>query len=352
MNKNLIIRADVSVKIGTGHVMRCIALAQAWQDQDGDVTFMSHCDSETLRQRILDEGFDFIPIEKPYPDPDDLHSTLEILSAMSQQLSATRPWLVLDGYHFAPDYQKAIRGNGYKLLVIDDMAHLDHYHADILLNQNIQAPSLRYSYDKDTVKLLGCEYALLRREFLKYKDWKRKIPEKAQKILVTMGGSDPYNVTLKVIRALNSLNVTDLDVRIVVGPANPNIKSLENELHLSPFIFHLLHGVGDMSELMAWADMAVSAGGSTCWEMCFMGLPTILIVTADNQEGIVAGLDEMGVGNSLGWFSEVSVLNISRSLNCICQDHRTREMMSLRGNKLIDGNGASRVINVMKDVAN
>jgi UDP-2,4-diacetamido-2,4,6-trideoxy-beta-L-altropyranose hydrolase len=352
MNKNLIIRADANTCIGTGHVMRCIALAQAWQGQGGDATFLSHCDSKALHQRIIDEGFDFIPIEKPHPHSNDLHSTLELLSAIGHQPSTKSPWLALDGYHFTPDYQKAIRENGYKLLVIDDMAHLDHYHADILLNQNIHASRLHYSCDMDTVKLLGCEYVLLRREFLKYKDWKREIPDKAKKILVTMGGSDPDNVTLKVIRALNSLNFTDFDVRIVVGPANPNIKSLENELHLSPFIFHLLHGVGNMPELMAWADMAVSAGGSTCWEMCFMGLPTILIVTADNQEGIVARLDEMGLGNSLGWFSEVSGLNISRSLNCICQDHRMREMMSLKGNKLIDGNGTSRVINVMKDLAN
>ena len=120
--------------------------------------------------------------------------------------------------------EKAIRKNDYRLIVIDDMAHLDHYHADILLNQNIHASSLRYSCERDTVKLLGCEYVLLRMEFLKYKDWKRDIPYKAKNILVTMGGGDPDNVTLKVIRALNSLYDWDLEVIIVAGPAGWRVK--------------------------------------------------------------------------------------------------------------------------------
>jgi spore coat polysaccharide biosynthesis predicted glycosyltransferase SpsG len=196
MKQNLIIRADADAHMGTGHIMRCIALAQAWQERGGDVTFLSHCDSEALRKRVIDEGFDFIPIEKPHPDSYDLGHTLKILEQFKIQNSKFKTWFVIDGYHFTPHYQKAIRENGYKLLVIDDMAHLDHYHADILLNQNIHASSLHYSCDRDTVKLMGCEYVLLRKEFLKYKDCKREIPEKAKKILVTMGGADPDNVTL------------------------------------------------------------------------------------------------------------------------------------------------------------
>ena len=146
------LRTDGGSRIGTGHVMRCIALAQAWQEQGGNVTFLSHCDSIILRQRIIDEGFDFMPIEKPCPHPDDLTQTLNVLKRhapclprgiLAQWNTNSIPsrrrlfhwgpmpdalWLALDGYHFTPAYQKAIKQNGYKLLVIDDMAHLDHYH--------------------------------------------------------------------------------------------------------------------------------------------------------------------------------------------------------------------------------
>jgi UDP-2,4-diacetamido-2,4,6-trideoxy-beta-L-altropyranose hydrolase len=351
-SKHIYIRADADTQIGSGHLMRCLALAQAWKELGGIVTFISACESESLKVRVSSEGFELIPIEKPYPDPDDLNSTLEVRSAMSHELSNTSPWLVLDGYHFTSDYQKTIREKGYKLMVIDDMAHLDHYHANILLNQNIHASGLNYSCDRDTVKLLGCDYILFRSEFLKYQGWKREIPGKAKKILVTMGGSDPDNVTLKVIRALNSLSEPHLEVKIVVGPANPNIDSLEKELSISPSSFQLLPKVGNMPELMAWADMAVSAGGSTCWELAFMGLPAILIVTGDNQIGLAAGLGEIEVVNNLGWFSEVSIVDISRTVNSLGSDKKLRKKMSQQGNELVDGEGFLKIINAMKQAAN
>ncbi len=373
MNKNLIIRADATTRIGTGHIMRCIALAQAWQEQGGGITFLSHCDSEALHQRIIDEGFDFIPIEKPCPHPDDLTQTLSVLKRhapclprgiLAQWNTNSIPsgrrlfhwgpmphapsWLVLDGYHFTSDYQKAIREIGYKLLVIDDMAHLDHYRADILLNQNIHASCLHYSCDRDTVKLLGCEYVLLRREFLKYKDWKREIPEKAKKILVTMGGSDPDNVTLKVVKALNSLNDQDLEVKIVAGPANPNINSLEKELRLSPFTFHLLYNVGNMPELMTWADMAISAGGSTCWEVAFMGLPFLTIVLTDNQTNISRGLCEEGASFDMCWHTELSSEKIALSLLDIIDNRNVRKKYSIAGQQLVDGRGARMVVGAVE----
>jgi UDP-2,4-diacetamido-2,4,6-trideoxy-beta-L-altropyranose hydrolase len=347
MNKKLIIRADAITDIGTGHIMRCIALAQAWKDQGGNVTFLSRCDSKNLQQRINNEGFEFIPIEKPHPDSYDLGHTLEILEQLKIQNSKFKTWVVIDGYHFTPDYQKAIIENGYRLLVIDDTAHLDHYHADILLNQNIHALSLRYSCDRDTLKLLGCEYVLLRSEFLNYKDWKRVIPDKAKKILVTMGGSDPDNVTLKVIRALNSLNDPDLEVKIVAGPANPNISSLEKELYLSPFTVHLLSSVSNMPELMAWADIAISAGGSTCWEIAFMRLPSLIITTADNQANIVKELGNARAIIDLGWHKNISMEQYRRVFKEISQDRSKRSYLSKKGQKLVNGKGVMEIIKAM-----
>ena len=343
----LLIRADSTTRIGTGHIMRCLALAQLWQDHGGKVTFLSHCESEALRQRILNEGFEFIPIEKPHPDTDDLGFTLDILSAISCQPSATSLWLVLDGYHFTPDYQKSIRENGYRLLIIDDMAHLNHYHADILLNQNIHASSLRYSCDRDTVKLLGCEYILLRREFLKHKDWKRKIPQKANKILVTMGGADPDNVTLKVIRAFNSLNNLDLEVKIVAGPSNSNIMNLQKELAKSVFSFEFLVSVKNMPHLMAWADLSISAAGSTCWELAFMCLPSLIITVADNQIGIAKALQQAGAAIHLGWYDEITPNSIAETLQKMLYNQERMEDISESGYKLVDGRGGKRVLRSM-----
>ena len=117
----LYIRADGDGKIGTGHIMRCIALAQTWQDQGGEVTFISHCDSVPLKQRMHDEGISLIPIDRVCPDPSDIETTLSILK---KDLTDKKTWLVLDGYHFTSEYQKAIREKGIRLLVMDDMNHL------------------------------------------------------------------------------------------------------------------------------------------------------------------------------------------------------------------------------------
>ena len=344
MKKILVIRADATTHIGTGHVMRCITLAQTWQDQGGDVTFLSHCDSEALRRRVIDEGSNFIPIEKPHPNSYDLAYTLEKLEQLKTQNSKLKTWVAVDGYHFTPDYQKAIRKSGHKLLVIDDMAHLDHYHADILLNQNIHASRLTYSCDRDTVKLLGCEYVLLRKEFLKYKGWRREIPEKAKKILVTMGGADPDNVTLKVIKTLTTLNDHDLETRIVVGPSNPNIDTLENALLSSQCSMHILQGIENMSELMAWADVAVSAGGSTCWEIAFMGLPNMIIILAENQQAIGEQLDAEEVAINMGWHGKVTTDKIAYMLHAMTLDKKVRAEMYGRGQKLVDGNGVERIV--------
>ena len=335
---NLYIRADAGAKIGTGHIMRCIALAQAWRDGGGKVIFLSHCESDTLCQRIIDEGFDLISVENPHPDPNDLSQTLAYL----KHLSPT--WFILDGYHFTPDYQKAIRDAGIRLLIIDDMNHLPHYHADILLNQNIYAESLWYSCESSTKLLLGAKYVLLRREFLKWRGWDRKIPDVASKVLVTLGGSDPDNVTLKVIQALQKIGIPDLEVKIVVGPSNPHVKSLKDTMSSAPSSVLILENVNNMPELMAWADLAVSGGGSTSWELAFMGVPSVVLVMAENQSVIAEELGRIGIVFNLGWHEQVSSSQVAQAVARLLLSAEARAGMTSRGLNLVDGDGVGRVL--------
>ncbi len=333
---SIVIRADASAKIGTGHIMRCIALAQAWQDRGGHVTFISHCESDALRKRILQEGFQFLFLDNPHPDPSDLKQTLERLSAKCS--------LVLDGYHFTPDYQKAIRDAGIRLLVIDDMNHLPHYHADILLNQNIHAQDLKYRCDEDTTLLLGTSFVLLRREFLKYRDFKRQIPYRAKNILVTLGGSDPDNVTFKVIEALKLLNEPDIAGRIIIGPANPHQETLRKAIVSADFMAELLINPPNMPELMAWADMAISAGGSTCWELTFMGVPSIILVSAENQAAVVEYLMNKKVIVNLGFFAKCTKERISYACKTLIGSSIARTSLSQQSIALINGSGPDHVI--------
>ena len=121
--------------------------------------------------------------------------------------------------------------------------------------------------------LLGTRYVLLRREFWPWRGWRREIPAVARKVLVTLGGGDPDNVTLKVIRALAQVEIEGLEAVVVVGPANPHLEELQAAVKDTPHPIRLESNVTNMPELMAWADVAITAGGSTCWETAFMGLP-------------------------------------------------------------------------------
>ncbi len=227
------------------------------------------------------------------------------------------------------------------------MAHLDHYTADIILNQNINAEELSYSCEPETQLLLGTDYVLLRDEFLAYQNWRRKIPEVAKKILVTMGGSDPYNVTVKVLEALNLVDVTELEIKVVIGTSNPHFNALKKAVKNTKHNMELLQNIFNISELMAWADMAVSSCGITSWELAFMGLPAILIITASNQQWIAAGLNRFGAAANLGWYSDISTKLINNQLNELLLKKGIRSNMNRKGIQLVDELGAKRLIDKM-----
>ena len=339
---HLYIRTDANGKIGAGHIMRCIALAQAWQYQGGEVTFISCCENDPIRERITQEGFSFVSIVRPHPHSSDLTQTLNIIESKRPN-DPSSVWLVLDGYHFTPEYQKAIRDTGNYLLVIDDMNHLPQYHANILLNQNIHAPDLNYHCDEDTALLLGTRYVLLRREFLKYRGFKRQIPDQAKNILVTLGGADPDNVTLKVIEALKLLDYPEIEVKIIIGPANPHQNLLSQTLFSSFSAFELLINPPDMPELMAWADLAISAAGSTCWELAFMQLPFVAIVAAENQCQSAQKLANRLV-TVFNVADNMFIKNIVHSLKYLLNNKIIREKLSGSIQNLIDGAGVNRTM--------
>jgi UDP-2,4-diacetamido-2,4,6-trideoxy-beta-L-altropyranose hydrolase len=336
---SLLFRVDAGTQIGTGHVMRCLALAQAWQAEGGRAVFLSDCESEVLCRRIETAGIGFIPLNAPHPDPADLQETLASL----EELGAA--WLVLDGYHFAPTYQQAVREAGYRLLVIDDTAHWPEYHADILLNQNIYASALAYVCDPNTTLLLGTRYVLLRPEFLVWRGWQREISGVARRALVTLGGSDPDNVTLKAVRALQQID--GLETVVIVGGSNPHHAQLQAAVSDARCNMRMVHNPTNVPELMAWADVAVSASGSTCWELAFMGLPGVLIVLALNQQGVAIELERQGVAVNLHEQEAVDAPAIASAVRELLPDRGRRQEMCARGRQLVDGYGALRVVNAM-----
>jgi len=338
----LVIRADANAHIGTGHLMRCLALAQGWKDSGGEVVFATACSNDNLLGRLYDEGFRVHKIENPYPNPQDWEATREILEEHKGA------WLVIDGYHFDSSYQRLVKESGHPLLAIDDYGHADHYYADIVLNQNLHAESLTYSCEPYTKLLLGTKYVLLRREFLKWRGWKREMPEVARKVLVTMGGSDPENVTLKVISAINMVDFEPLEVAVVIGPTNPHYEALEIAARTSRHSIILMRDVPNMPELMSWADIAIAAGGTTCWELAFMGLPAVLVAMAENQTLIARSLSGKIIACNLGWHEIVNSNDIAKATSTLLIDYEQRFHMSREAQKMVDGEGVKRILNEVK----
>lgn len=332
--QSLVFRTDVSPNIGMGHLMRCLALGRAWKDsnKDVDVVFIAYCKSYKILEKINKEGFRIYTLQQL----SDIETTIAILERENPD------WVVLDGYHFNHKYQGLIKEAGYKLLVIDDFAHLEHYSADLILNQNYGAEMFSYNAEPYTRFLLGTGYVLLRREFLRYESHKRKIPDFARKILITMGGADLENHTNKILKAIELIDNL-LNVKVVIGASNPHYGSIKEKKYKSRHNIEILTDVDDMALLMAWADVAVSAGGTTIWELAFMELPSVLGIVADNQEGAVNALVRQGVP-SVGWIKNVSIKDIKELLEHVLSNKNLRKDLAEKGKQIIDGKGTYRII--------
>lgn len=344
---HLYVRADADSQIGIGHVMRCIALAQEWKDQGGQVTFINYCENELVYRRIINEGFNLVKLKHICPHTSDLEMTITILNDRNNIESK---WVVLDGYHFTSDYQISIRNSTTHLLVIDDMNHLKSYHADIILNNNIYAPKIKYNCENNTTCILGTEYILLRNEFYNYLDYKRNIPDHANNILVSLGGADPKNMTLKIIEILKQIKNNEINAKIIIGPENKYQDIISKSISSARFNAELIINPKNMPELMAWADLAISYCGTTVWEYAFMGLPSCIISLNPLQENIAMELDQKMICNYLGSDEIINYRKIHEIIENLIVSKNNRIIMSKNGKNLVNIEGRKKVINKLKEM--
>ena len=327
----LLIWAETSVAIGTGHVMRCLALAQAWKRAGGAATFLLQEGSSGVAERIVAEGFSLETVREQ-----DLSRAFVRDSGCEL--------VVLDGYGIGSSEQAALRAAGVAVLFLDDYGHADHYSARWVLNQNPYAqPGMYAKRDGDTRLLLGPAYALLREEFLPWIGWTRTIADRATKILVTMGGSDAGNASTRILGSLVCLGRRDLEVVVAVGGGNPHQAALQRAIEQSPVRIRMMQNVRDMPALMAWADIAIAAAGGTSYELCYMGLPSILLVAADNQRGVAESLASLGAAADAGAMQEFKPEAFVGLLCALLESSAQRKGMSQKGRELVDGMGAERV---------
>jgi len=345
----VIFRVDASLQMGTGHIMRCLTLAQALKEKGANVEFICRKHEGNLIDKIRSNGFvvhELKMFEETKVDTKLAHS--HWLGATQQQdadacvdiFKAKKvDWLIVDHYALDEQWQKRLKPYYEKLMVIDDLADRKHQ-CDILLDQTFGRQQEDYSAftPKDCQLLLGSQYALLRPEFATWRPYsleRRSKPEFKQ-LLINMGGVDVDNVTETVLDELKTYNLpNDINITVVMGGSAPHLESVKSKAMTLPYKTEVRVDVDNMAEIMANSDVAIGAAGATTWERCCLGLPTIQIVIADNQIDIAKNLDSINVIQLHDSKHQLSkgIDNISSSISKI----------SLASSSIVDGSGASRV---------
>ncbi len=331
----IIVRSDATPQMGTGHVMRCIALAQAAQSRRIPVTIIGHIGVPWVQQRLVLEGINFVNLEGPAPVLED---PVKLLQQFQIEESAAAQWVVLDGYHFGLDCQQAVRNAGYKLLVIDDYAHLPEYSCDILLNQNLDSQELLYQGAVDSF-LRGPEFALIRNEFISHRAslvGNKRYSDDVNRLLISLGGGNFIKDLKKIALGLANPLLCDSNIKIVAG-AMPG-KEVLNLFNSCPGCVELVESTNDMPQLMAWADLCISAGGSSCWELCLLGVPFLTVCVAENQKRIIEGLAAREIAPKFN----------QQSFNEMLSSRKMRYKSGQNGMVLVDGHGAIAVLQKME----
>ena len=356
-------RADASVQIGTGHVMRCLTLADELTRQGHECRFFCRAHAGHLGDLIVSKGYGLTllpasshnePLANTQnsddyarwlgvPWQEDASQTLECITQWKPD------WLVVDHYALDAEWEYALAHVVGRIMVIDDLANRAH-ECSLLLDQNLGRVASDYDglLPEGCQRLIGPGYALLRPEFSALREQslsRRKNPE-LKRILISLGGVDRTNVTGQVLDALSESTLpvsTELD--IIMGSSAPYLDEVRQQAAQLPFKATVSVGVTDMAERMCLADLSIGAAGSTSWERCCLGLPAITVVLAENQRLIGEALSENGAGLL------VNVDRIREDLPMMVESIMASEneclLLARQAAMVCDGAGVERVVSVL-----
>jgi len=356
MSQLVLIRTDSSQKIGTGHVMRCLTLAEKLRELGATVEFITREHQGNMNKQIASKGFKVYLL--PNPDINQQQNLVgyEQWLGVKQDIDADQTiqivqdreisWLIVDHYALDHNWEDKLRHYTKKIMVIDDLANRKH-DCDLLLDQNYTHDKNRYNrlLTPDTTRLLGPKYALLRKEFIKNIN-SRIQNTTIKKLFVFFGGSDLNNLTMLSIIALTQPKLNHLSVDVVIGSTNPYQLELKKEVEKHKNIkLHIQ--IDNISELMLKADFALGAGGSTTWERMALGLPSIVVTTADNQVAFTKDLDKDGYIKWIGSYDKISKQAVYNAIIEFIQKAQYLCDQSMKSKKLVDGCGGNKVAMVL-----
>ena len=348
--------------------MRCLTLAEALRAKGAQCYFISRAHAGHLLELIYQRDFAItvLPVE---PSPKSIDS--QVASERSKdpahapwlgcdwQIDAEQThaimetlhpdWLVVDHYALDQRWEVALRPYCQKLMVIDDLADRPHQ-CDMLLDQNLGRQLQDYSSLVPTKckVLIGPQYALLRPEFagLRLYSLQRRQQPAFKKLLITMGGVDQNNATGQVLQALQSCNLPQAcRIRVVMGPNAPWLQQVRAIAEGMPWQTEVLVNINNMAQTMADSDLAVGAAGSTSWERCCLGLPTLIVVLADNQRLSAQALKDANAAFLIGDMNDIYE-KLPLAINASMIRYRLQQMIAAT-NSISDGRGVDKVLSIM-----
>ena len=354
---NIIIRVDASIHIGSGHVMRCLVLANSLRDQGHEVSFASRPQQGDLIEFVRGKGFVVTELVTPthWSKPQNSSDYAGWLQVTWQedaesfiQEAPDVDLIIIDHYGINADWELLASNRlACKVFAIDDL--LRKHHADMILDQTLlRKPASYTEVNANVVALTGCDFALLNPQFSarRLKAMKKSSPSLQVKILVSMGGIDQPNATLKTLKALSELIVNKPFITVLLSPNAPHYESVKQFCEKNTCWIRHITFVDDMAKLMLSHDVAIGAPGTTSWERACLGLPSIIVPLAENQKTISAQLVQASAA------IKVSINEISTNLLTAYQTMMDNwHNMRLANFSICDGLGIFRVTQCINQLA-
>lgn len=362
MVMKVVFRTDASTVIGTGHVMRCLTLADALRERQADVAFVCRAHDGHLCELIEGRGYAVARLDAPEApaaaastlahaswlaaDPDD--DATDTIAALGD-LGGRPDWLVVDHYALDQRWEGLLRPHVGRIMVVDDLADRRH-DCDLLLDQNLGVAGRYDGLVPIGAELLqGPRYAMLRPEFAATRSDLVDPVGECERVLVFFGGADAGNETGKALDAIEALGVTEVGFDVVIGPINPHRETIaQRAATMANVRLHI--GVSDMAAMMSRVQLAVGAGGTTQWEQYCLGLPSIVISTAANQTPILEWLARDGRIVYLGEAADVTHEDLVGALALLLRPSGLRPMLSRAAAELVDGRGVDRVCSALATI--
>ena len=361
----IVFRTDSSIQIGTGHVLRCLTLANRLRHHGAECIFISRLHTGHLIDAIRAQGFSVHALAL---QENDLQQACGVGSGYapwlgcdwsldaeqtSQILDIIKPeGLVIDHYAIGENWLNAVRPFARRVMVIDDLGNRP-LTCDMLLDQNLGCSPTVYRalLPSDCQMLLGPQYALLRPEFDALRSaslLRRKVRRGLKRLLISLGGIDLHNATRNVLQGLKYCRLpNECEIIVVLGKNSPWIDDIKDVSLTMPWRTEVIVNTPHMADLMLNSDFSVGAGGSTSWERCCMGLPSVVCILADNQIQIASALEAAGVAIPL--FLKDSITpsdSMIKIFNKLATDYSLLHKMSQAAFAITDGKGTDRVASI------